>query len=154
MYKDPSTFVTHKEIRVSISFEEKLFHSFYGLKECWWQLRDVVENHHPELKRRFSAELQFLFPEESFNERIDPLEALAAGSSERRLSKESEQIFRVVWGISKLIQFVSYHSPLQIRFYYLAEADRVSLQFISYLSSLKGKHETTNTCWRGSSKLG
>nr|WP_154985479.1 hypothetical protein [Paenibacillus xylanexedens] len=138
MYKDPSTLVTHKEIRVSISFEEKLFHSFYGLKECWWQLRDVVENHHPELKRRFSAELQFLFPEESFNERIDLLEALAAGSSERRLSKESEQIFRVVWGISKLIQFVSYHSPLQIRFYNLAEADRVSLQFISYLSSLKG----------------
>ncbi|WP_366344557.1 tetratricopeptide repeat protein [Paenibacillus amylolyticus] len=138
MHKEPSALVTHDEIRLGISFEDKLFHSFYGLKECWWQLQDVIERHYPELKQQFSAELQFLFPETSLNKHTEPLEALAAGSSERRLSKESEQIFRLVWGISKLIQLVSYHRPLQIRFYNVAEADRVSLQFISYLSSQKG----------------
>lgn len=139
MYKEPTTLGTHDEIRLGISFEEKLFHSFYGLKQCWWQLQDFIDINHPELKQQFSAELQFLFPEaSSFNEHADPLEALAAGSSERRLSKESEQIFRLVWGISKLIQLVSYSKPLQISFYNAAEADRVSLQFISYLSYMKG----------------
>ncbi|KAA8745545.1 hypothetical protein [Paenibacillus sp. UASWS1643] len=89
MHKEPSALVTHDEIRLGISFEDKLFHSFYGLKECWWQLQDAIERHYPELKQQFSAELQFLFPETSLNKHTEPLEALAAGSSERRLSPKN-----------------------------------------------------------------
>ncbi|MED4080819.1 hypothetical protein P4637_14740 [Halalkalibacterium halodurans] len=125
-----------EEIKLNISFEGKLFHNFYALKECWWQLRELINRDVPELKAQFSSELLFLFPEDPTLIEGKPLAEITAGSSERRLSRESEQIFRIVWGIARLLYHLAKTRRLNITFYQLAEADRVSLQFIRYLSSI------------------
>lgn len=125
-------------LRVEISFKGKLFHNFYALKECWFQLQNIVDRHYPELKLLFATELGFLFDEDSTFSQKKHLEEVAVGSSERRLSKESEQVFRLIWGMVKLIHLLSIKvkKPICLRFDQIVEADRMSLQFISYLSSM------------------
>jgi tetratricopeptide (TPR) repeat protein len=125
---------TKQDLILKISFEHNLFHSFHALKQVYLQIHPLMLKEAPDLIEKFSVELQYLFPQEIQAERT--LEEIAAGSSERRLSRESEQLFRVIWGMVSLVnEFAErINQPLHIMFHQISEADRVSLQYIKYLS--------------------
>ncbi|MFD1396745.1 tetratricopeptide repeat protein [Kroppenstedtia eburnea] len=95
-------------LAVPIDLTGRMSHSFYGLKEMLMALEPVLRREAPDLLKAHGTEWTSLFPEsreeEGFQGDIS-LEEIALAASERRLSRENEQVFRLITGsVSLMVQ--------------------------------------------------
>lgn len=122
-------------LAVQIDLMGRMSHSFYGLKAMLSALEPVVRQEAPDLLKAHAAEWTSLFPQTKEDELFAgaaSLEEIALSASERRLSRENEQVFRLITGsVSLMLQAMERCPSLAEKTLWffvnrLDEADRLS----------------------------
>ncbi|HEX7734152.1 MAG TPA: tetratricopeptide repeat protein [Ktedonobacteraceae bacterium] len=89
----------HGHLSAHLRLRGRRSHSFLGLKQLLAHLGPILRAEAPDLLRTCDTEWVTLFPEaraDLFFQQTRPLDEIALPSSERRLSRESEQVFRLI----------------------------------------------------------
>ncbi|WP_185973890.1 hypothetical protein [Brevibacillus sp. LEMMJ03] len=122
-------------LAVSIDLTGRMSHSFYGLKAMLLALEPVLRQEAADLLMAHAAEWTSLFPHARDDELFAGtvrLEEIALSASERRLSRENEQVFRLITGSVSLVLQAMERCPslagktLWLFINSLDEADRLS----------------------------
>lgn len=129
-------------LSVSLRVRGRRAHAFLGLKQLLAVLETPLRQEKPDLLHSYGGEWVTLFPEAGQDpvfQHVRALDELALPASERRLSRESEQVFRIInRGVTLILDALDHCPSLQNRTLWIwaphfEDADRLTGHVLHHL---------------------